>query len=219
MKNFKQKAFTLAEILIVIAVVGVVSALTIPNLINNYKAKQLRSQFLKSYSTISQALRAMEGDDIPITKDAYPETGSFRMVFIKYLDGATFCKSAMSINYPACATVNSDYSYLDGTKITYNQFMDDGQILLKDGTLLLFEDNNGSLWITADINGVNGKPNKLGYDVFTWELNNHGKLVPMGSTGTSYSGSCVNKNVYGWQCTKRAQSESDYFKWVVKNVK
>ncbi len=47
MKNY---GFTLAEVLITLGIIGVVAAITIPNLITTYKAKQLHSQFLKNYS-------------------------------------------------------------------------------------------------------------------------------------------------------------------------
>ena len=40
----KQFAFTLAEVLITLGIIGVVATLTIPSLINNYKAKRLHSQ-------------------------------------------------------------------------------------------------------------------------------------------------------------------------------
>lgn len=43
----KRSAFTLAEVLITLGIIGVVAAMTIPNLISNYKAKRLRTQFLK----------------------------------------------------------------------------------------------------------------------------------------------------------------------------
>ena len=63
----KKIAFTLAETLIVMGIIGVVAALTIPSLINNYKAQRLRTQFLKSYSTIQQVFKQMEADDVSET--------------------------------------------------------------------------------------------------------------------------------------------------------
>jgi prepilin-type N-terminal cleavage/methylation domain-containing protein len=221
MFNKKTYAFTLAEVLITIAIVGVVAALTIPNLINNYKAKKLRTQFLKAYSTISQALRAMEADDVPITKSAYYGEQRFHTVFIKYLSGATLCNIRGKAKGVGCATiVSSENPYLtfDGSTGLDTWWLDDGQILLSDGILILFEDSV-NLFITVDINGVKNKPNRLGYDVFSWELNNHEKLVPMGATGTYFQGFPCDVGTLGLGCTKKAQSNSDYFKWVVKNVK
>ena len=63
MKNY---GFTLAEVLITLGIIGVVAAITIPNLITTYKAKQLHSQFLKNYSVLQQISRRLNNDDIAI---------------------------------------------------------------------------------------------------------------------------------------------------------
>ena len=42
-----KKAFTLAEVLIVLGVVGIIAAMTLPSLITNYKVKVLKTQFKK----------------------------------------------------------------------------------------------------------------------------------------------------------------------------
>ncbi len=52
----KKAAFTLAEVLITLGIIGVVAAMTIPTLIANYKEKALQNQFKKSYAMINQAL-------------------------------------------------------------------------------------------------------------------------------------------------------------------
>ena len=75
--------FTLAEVLITLGIIGVVAAITIPNLIQNNKATKLRSQFLKSYSVISQAIRLMENDDISPPQNY--------KTFARYLTNATDC--------------------------------------------------------------------------------------------------------------------------------
>ena len=53
MKN----AFTLAEVLITLGIIGVVAAMTIPTLIANMTSQRYRSQFKKTVSTLSQAAR------------------------------------------------------------------------------------------------------------------------------------------------------------------
>ena len=51
----KRFGFTLAEVLITLGLIGVVAAMTIPNLIANTNGAKFRSQFKKSISTLSQA--------------------------------------------------------------------------------------------------------------------------------------------------------------------
>lgn len=51
-----KRAFTLAEVLITLGIIGVVAALVLPNAINGYKRKQLEVQFKKTASLIDQAI-------------------------------------------------------------------------------------------------------------------------------------------------------------------
>ena len=58
-----KKAFTLAEILITLGIVGIISALTIPTLIQNHKKQVLVNQLKKAMSEISQGLQLMMAED------------------------------------------------------------------------------------------------------------------------------------------------------------
>jgi prepilin-type N-terminal cleavage/methylation domain-containing protein len=53
----KPAGFTLVETLITIVIIGVVSALTIPNLINQCRNAVLKSNFNKAVSTFNEAYR------------------------------------------------------------------------------------------------------------------------------------------------------------------
>ena len=50
-------AFTLSEVLITLGIIGVVAALTIPNLMQNAQNKDLVSGYLKVHNTLSNALK------------------------------------------------------------------------------------------------------------------------------------------------------------------
>ena len=52
----KRVAFTLAEVLITLGIIGVVAAMTMPTLINKTQNRQLQTAFKKAYSVQSQAL-------------------------------------------------------------------------------------------------------------------------------------------------------------------
>jgi len=56
----KNAAFTLAEVLITLAIIGVVAVMTIPTLITSYKEKQTVTQLWKVYSTLSNAFKMAE---------------------------------------------------------------------------------------------------------------------------------------------------------------
>ncbi len=59
----KVKGFTLAEVLITLTIIGVVAALTIPNLIASYQKQQYVTQLKKVYTEISQAIKLMMADE------------------------------------------------------------------------------------------------------------------------------------------------------------
>ncbi len=49
----KLKAFTLAEVLIVMGIIGVLAILTVPNMLSNVDARKRATSFKKAYSTLS----------------------------------------------------------------------------------------------------------------------------------------------------------------------
>lgn len=224
--NNQKRGFTLAEVLITLGIIGVVAAMTIPTVITNYKAARLKSQFLKSYSTIQQVFKRMQDDEISTDPSSYTDGASFYKVFASYIAGATTCFMS---NSPLCPKYGTTiYAGIRGNLV------DDGQIILPDGTLLMFENQTkGSVvFVTVDLNGIKNPPNIEGYDTFTFQLIN-GELHTMGDIGTAYVGEkyCdiaeILKNAakgsrgnnFGMSCAHYAKIEPDYFKKVVKKYK
>ena len=57
-KDLKEKfAFTLAEVLITLGIIGIVSAMTIPTLINNYQKKVTVAKLQKVHAVLNQIAR------------------------------------------------------------------------------------------------------------------------------------------------------------------
>lgn len=244
MDNSNNEGFTLAEVLITLGIIGVVAALTIPNLIANSRAHQLRSRFLKSYSTVQQAFRLMIADEADIDMRNYDRSSNpFYLTFIKYLSGATICGGYVdgnsgeekAKNASGCYSYNigsfykgtDPYRYLKGISKIGDGIFNNGQILLNDGTLIFFDDGPESEgWVGVpifiDINGAEGKPNRMGYDFFAFEVV-EGTLLPMGDPNTTYyNKSDCNLNsttLSGFTCSRKALRDSDYFKEVVRKIK
>ena len=56
----KKVAFTLAEVLITLGIIGVVAALTLPTVINKAQSMILKNQFKKAYSTFYNAMKLVQ---------------------------------------------------------------------------------------------------------------------------------------------------------------
>lgn len=56
------KAFTLAEALITLGIIGVISTITIPNLISTYRVKIIESRLKSTFSILSQSIKLAEAE-------------------------------------------------------------------------------------------------------------------------------------------------------------
>ena len=61
--SLKRAAFTLAEVLITLGIIGVVAALTLPTLIQNHQKQVYVTQLKKAYSTLGNAFNKMAADE------------------------------------------------------------------------------------------------------------------------------------------------------------
>lgn len=77
--EIKEKlAFTLAEVLITLGVIGVVAAITIPGLITSYNKKITETRLAKFYSVFNQAIRlsVAENGDVDPWDDYWDNNGT-----------------------------------------------------------------------------------------------------------------------------------------------
>ncbi len=229
-----KKGFTLAEVLITLGVIGIVAAMTIPGLITTYKAHQLRAQFLKSYSVVQQVFKHMEADDVSLNPQDYKSQDGylFYQTFKNYLTGVLDCgnyynwKSTSASCYDfRNSSAGYGYKTYNGKTQVSSSWFDAGQLLLQDGTLLLFENqSNANIWVHVDINGFNKKPNRWGYDLFTFHFTD-GVLRTMGDKNTSYTNMTIycdtksSNSFNGIACAQKAKENADYFKKLVREFK
>ncbi len=68
-----KNAFTLAEVLITLGIIGVVAAITIPTLINNYKKMHYVNKFKHTYSLLQQAIGMSQVENGPLDTWDYSE--------------------------------------------------------------------------------------------------------------------------------------------------
>ncbi len=210
------KGFTLAEVLITLGIIGVVAAMTIPNLIATHKAKRLRAQFLKSYSIIRQVFKRMEDDGVSLDPKSYSKEGKLYNEFKPYL---VISKSGLYCG------IEHKYKTFNDKKKYNSTWLDDGYLILQDGTTLLFENciNSSFILVSVDINGYNTPPNKAGHDLFVFQFID-GELKAMGEKGTRYEND-VDKycslnndtdNINGITCAYKAKNDPEYFNKIIR---
>ncbi len=228
-----RKAFTLAEVLITLGIIGVVAAMTLPSLIERNRRAELQNGLKAAYSLLQQALQRMNADyGYTILPSDY-KARKFKPEYIKYFDNPVDCQwggthaTKKSTLCGKGATVNGDDgSSMDlmgiykiynksSNKFAGSSYFDDGQFALKNGMLIMIE-NITPLFITVDVNGIQKKPNVWGEDLFTFQLMDNGKLLPMGAQGTNFSPdsycSKTSTNQYnGIACTYKALTDKDYW--------
>ena len=222
----KKNAFTLAEVLITLGIIGVVAAVSLPALVSQKETKELEVGLEKGYSLISQVVQSINyGEGQTFNHKNFP-WGTTAYVIDNYLVSAKACKNT-------CLIAKGNDEDEDGNQIfgaynlgnykTYNKkanvqgkYFDDAQFLLRNGMTLYIEDSD-FLGISIDVNGMNKGPNLWGHDLFTFQVLDNGKVVPMGAKGTSFSAStyCSSSSTSkanGAGCTYKALSDKVYFK-------
>lgn len=227
--NTRRSAFTLAEVLITLGIIGIVAAMTLPALITRNQNKALEASLKKNYSVILQAFEMYQAEhgerltpEIISQRRSDIKNSSLKDLIMPYFKIIADC-GENSNKHPACIPYTgkgiNPYKTYSGNMQTTLGYFDDGQFVLTDGSLILIENMNGSttVYITVDVNGRNKNPNKWGHDLFTFQLMNDGRILPMGAPGTTYS----NKNAYcsptsqngnnGIGCAYYAINEKNYF--------
>ncbi len=170
----KLKAFTLAEVLITLAIVGVVAALTLPNLIVNHQKKEVVTRLKKVYSVLSQAKVRAEVDYGDFDNWEFPTVGSdkeqnlefFNKYFAPYMQVVDCTQSVSSCPN----SLDSTLSYLVNSHgYTWHSTTDGIQILMSPS-------NMGYVYVIVDLNG-GAKPNLDGKDIFHMNIRNNGRGV------------------------------------------
>ena len=164
----RKVAFTLAEVLVTLGIIGVFSAMTVPTLMQNYQRKSYVTQLHKVYNELSQSAVRYQTDRNAINlREAGLTTNTavrnFQKTYFKVVKdcGSTgegcFAKTYEKIsgvtsgfsNYTACARGGNCMTIASGVAIAS-----------------YVGDDNSTILFFIDINGQAG-PNILGRDAFS----------------------------------------------------
>lgn len=179
MKIVIKKGFTLAEVLIVLSIIGIIAAMTIPALMSNYNKKIVTTRLKENYSLVSQALmmaQVQNGDPQNwdyIYSTSPDETEIFVKGFVeKYIvphikkvgtrKYTTLPEAGYNVYYNSLGNTNTNLS--TRSKVYYIVELGNGS------TLFFAREASGFVIVYVDINGKQ-KPNIWGRDAFMMRIN------------------------------------------------
>lgn len=181
MKN----AFTLAEVLVTVGIIGVVAAMTVPNLMENYQRQSYITQLRKAYSELSQAAETAMADNRTQRLD---EARSIR-------DGS-FLKTYFKTTQTCDADTLSDcfvetYNSINGEAIRFRDYISGSSkcAVVASGYSVCV---NNAYYIAVDVNGKQG-PNVLGRDLFIMRYEENGSISSVySSSGEPSADDCID---------------------------
>ena len=187
-----KKAFTLAEVLITLGIIGIVIAMTLPSLVARYKEKETVAKLKKVNNILAQALQqAIEKQGA--TVDSWPLEGEDSKNGAQFLVDNYFKPYVKILNNcpdPNVCIGSKKYKYLNGIEhIAYNTQNRYRHLILADGTLVIFHVSPEFLQcsnipkncaeIFIDVDGYFKGPNQFGRDFFVFSLLKD-RIVPYG---------------------------------------
>jgi prepilin-type N-terminal cleavage/methylation domain-containing protein len=200
-----KKGFTLAEVLITLAIIGIVAALTIPAVVKNYQETQLKAQFKKQYSVLTNVINQVNLENgapfkcyleqvtsgEPGAMTVYDKNSQTKYYRYAYSECQTMFEkmlekmgSTSACNQNGCRPKYAEKSEIlaDGGYI-HNISCSASDIVNYYSTYPTYRLRDGAIifwdivsFFKLDTNGFRG-PNKWGYDLFVLTpINDYGKI-------------------------------------------
>ena len=214
----KKRAFTLAEVLITLGIIGVVAAMTMPTLITNYQKRATVAKLKRAYSVIKQAY-LMSYDQVgdPTADEAFAMGANnyFKTYWAPYIK-ATLCKTCQECGYSS----NTPWIAANGSASGFTPFSSNlrTSFYTSDGFLFViyvgtgwrYDDKAPLTYVIIDINGGKG-PNQFGKDVFWFQRIANEKGSDMQPFGYEVSDAGVNGNCsrsgWGERCAEKIRRD------------
>lgn len=193
MKKYN-KAFTLAEVLITLGIIGIVAEMTIPTLMNNVNNSVLAGLYKEDYSIIANAVKMMQNDYGTVAAGINSSIGTISN-FGAYIKYAQICPN--NSRTEGCASYvganAANLRLLDGEGYWWSTDFDVQGAIMQNGSVFVYNHSNSACKnmtqlnvgvcgrITLDVNGPK-QPNVYGRDIFTIYITENG-VCAQGSCG------------------------------------
>ena len=176
----KKAAFTLAEILITLGIIGVVAAMTLPTLISNVQKKIYVVKLKVAYATIQEGFKRMmadeqttelEGTELYSSMNDYDKSVA---LLSKYFKNTGFERVEINGNCDKQIKSGVAFNSLNPDDVVGCDNVGDGiKIVFPNGITMFLTGSD----VYVDINGLSG-PHIMGRDWFHFALLPNGQLVP-----------------------------------------
>ena len=204
----RKNAFTLAEVLITLGIIGVVSAMTIPTLVSRYHEDVYATQLRKVYSELSQAVEKLlsESNAVSLNESRLRRDGAGYLLN-NYFNVTKTCTNATISNCFATNYISRNSATIAAS--SYVPAYSSCAMLSGGASICLGQLDSGNIPVAVDVNGPQG-PNILGLDLFSMRITSNGK-IDGAVTNTSNcandqgddNGACFNKVVdAGWKIVR-----------------
>ena len=186
--SHKRTAFTLAEVLITLGIIGIVAALTLPTLIANYRVSVLKNDFKKADTIIQQAIQKTVTeagyDDITsfnipgrhVTTENWAELQNQTVELNEYwlkqfsVTKAVTENELTKLKYSCSGLLGQGEfcRYYDNKYVNKMYFLSNGMLISPLIPQYGGINHPGLIRVKFDTNGLKG-PNRFGYDIFIYE--------------------------------------------------
>lgn len=207
----KKFGMTLAEVLVTLAIVGVVAAVSLPNLIVNAQVTELESHFRKTMNDL-ESFSKIFLQETSMSVPLYASTNgvaSFYNEFPKYMAKSTKTSNWTHANSSTVAIPYQLKSLTDamGASRSVDSLGSNNDVSICDATGFIEDGNGRVFWFDdAPLRGFNGprvcvdingkkKPNTYGLDVFSFLFTTDGSIIP---EGMYHKNSNVTAEVYNF---------------------
>lgn len=206
MKKQLKSGFTLAEVLITLAIIGIVAAIVMPSVITSYQFKTVGVKLAKFQSTIENAARAyvVSNDSFKVSDSTITTSG--KADINNFVNECLIFKSILAPKVSVTLKNNyltglegDDSSYssmgLDGTEIEYEETTGDGKTSTKKVNVSL-------IGVMKDNTKVALLPISADSDAANWSSNTTNKKMKMIEASKVGSGAFIllfDPNVTGLQ--------------------
>lgn len=205
----RTKAFTLAEVLITLGIIGIVAAMTLPTVINKYQKEATVTQLKKTYTILNQAFRQAEVENE--SSQYWNESSNqanvlFEKYWKPYLKSPKICTSENG----ACGyKKQAPWKQINGKNDDYCVYLNDYRlsIMLADGQFVSIVSGSGydlnDKRMIIDLNGSKS-PNTFGRDTFLFIRISGKGIMPYGYelSSNTVNNDC-SKTGKGYMCAAK----------------